>query len=249
MKISALTLFAFLFFLQSYGQSLEWSFQANSGLYRLTGNNTVSTTFLNNVQANTKQGYAGNPYGNLRGFSYGGGFQAQYNTRSGFIIGLQTDYDFLRSKENVYAVYPSGVYFLTPFYNILTPTDGPTVGHSVLVSQDVDFNPYIGYRLKAKKVKIDLMPGIDLAYNVSTSEYGSAKDNGGQKYQTSFYTGTFSPDLRLRFGAAAWYKKIALIASYAYGLTNFSSHFLYDDPTPQYTRSELIRFGLALRLN
>ena len=84
MKKTILTLFTFFLFLQSYGQGIEWSFQANSGLYRLTGNNTVSTTFLNNVQANTKQGYAGDPYGNLRGFSYGGGFQAQYNTAPGF---------------------------------------------------------------------------------------------------------------------------------------------------------------------
>jgi hypothetical protein len=248
MKRTTLTLFAFLFFLQSYGQSLEWSFLANSGLYHLTGNYTVSTTFLNNVQANSKQGYANNPYGNLFGFSYGGGFQAQHVAAGGFIVGLQGTYEFLRSKENINAVYPAGLDQATGDY-ISNYNGVPSTGQSVLVSQDVDFNPYVGYRLKAKKVKIDLMPGIDLAYNLSVYEYGNAKDGAGQKYQTGYYNGTLSPDIRLRFGAAAWYKKFALTASYAHGVTNFSSHLLNDNPTPQYTRSELIRFGVALRLN
>ncbi|HZY38922.1 MAG TPA: hypothetical protein VFE53_19815 [Mucilaginibacter sp.] len=247
MKKITLTLFTFFLFLQSYGQNLEWSFLANSGLYRYTGNYTVSTTFLNNVQANTKQGYANNPYGNLFGFSYGAGFQTQHITSGGFIFGLQASYDILRSKENINDVYPGGLYLATsdPFFY----SGIPATGQSFLVSQDINFNPYIGYRLKTKKVKIDLMPGIDLGYNVSVSEYGDAKDQNGNKYQTSYYNGTLSPDILLRFGVAAWYKKLALTASYASGLTNFNSHLMNDNPTPQYTRSELIRFGLAIRLN
>src|ERR1700679_3830904 len=105
MKKTTLVLFTFFLFLQSYGQGLEWSFLANSGPYHLTGNYTVSTTYLYNVQAGAKQGYASNPYGNLQGLSYGGGFQAQYHASSGFIIGLQATYDVLRSKENINAVY------------------------------------------------------------------------------------------------------------------------------------------------
>jgi hypothetical protein len=248
MKKITLALFAFFIFLQSYGQSLEWSFQANSGVYHLTGNYTVSTTFLNGVQANAKQGYANNPYGNLFGFAYGAGFQAQHVAAGGFIIGLQASYDILRTRENINDVYPVGLDQATGDY-IFNYNGVAATGQSVLVSQDVNFNPYIGYRIKAKNVKIDLMPGIDLGYNVSVYEYGNAKDAGGNKYQTSYYSGTLSPDLRLRFGAAAWYKKYAFTASYAHGLTNFSSDLLNDNPTPMYTRSELIRFGLAIRLN
>jgi len=247
MKRTSLIVFTLFLFLQSYGQSLEWSFLANSGLYHLTGNYTVSTTFFNNVQANTKQGYANNPYGNLFGFSYGGGFQAQHVTAGGFIMGLQTTYEFLRTRENINTVYPAGLDQATG--NYFNYSGIPATGQSVLVSQDVNFNPYIGYRLKTGKLKIDITPGVDLAYNLSVYEYGNAKDESGYKYQTSYYNGTLSPDIRLRFGAAAWYKKIAFTASYAHGLSNFSSHLLNDDPTPYYTRSELIRFGLALRLN
>ena len=248
MRKTTLTLFAIFLFINAYGQNIEWSFLANSGLYHLTGNYTVSTTFLNNVQANAKQGYANNPYGNLFAFSYGGGFQAQYLAKSGVIIGLQAAFDVLRSKENINDVYPAGLYQATGDY-YFNYTGIPATGKSFLVSQDIDFSPYIGYRLNAKKIKIDLMPGIDLGYNLSVYEYGNAKDESGNKYQTSYYSGTLSPDLRLRFGIAAWYKKFALTAGYAHGLTNFSSHLLNDDPTPMYTRSELIRFGIALRLN
>jgi hypothetical protein len=246
MRKTALTLFAIFLFINTYGQSIEWSFLANSGLYRYTGNYTVSTTFLNNVHANIKQGYANNPYGNLFGFSYGAGFQVQHNAAGGFIVGLQASYDILRAKENINNVYIGGLYQAPDYFNY---TGTPATGQSFLVSQDVNFNPYIGYRLKAKKVKIDLMPGIDLGCNVSVYEYGNAKDESGNKYQTSYYSGTLSPDLRLRFGAAAWYKRFAFTASYAHGLTNFSSHLPNDNPTPQYTKSELIRFGVALRLN
>jgi hypothetical protein len=249
MKKTVLTLFAIFCMIQAHGQGIDWSFQANSGLYRLTGNTAVSATGLSNVQSGSKQGYADNPYGNLSGVSYGAGFQAQHVTPGGFIVGLQADYDILRSKENINAAYPAGVYYLEPSYQSIGYIGGAATSQSFLVSQDVDFNPYIGYRFKTKKVKIDLMPGIDLAYNVSVSEYGNAKDQNGNKYQTSFYTGTFSPDMRLRIGAAAWYKNFALTASYARGLSNFSSHFLYEDPTVVYTRSELVRFGLAIRLN
>src|ERR1700729_1647369 len=101
MRKTTLTLFAIFLFINAYGQNIEWSFQANSGVYHLTGNYTVSTTFLNGVQANAKQGYANNPYGNLFGFAYGAGFQAQHVAAGGFIIGLQASYDILRTRENI----------------------------------------------------------------------------------------------------------------------------------------------------
>ena len=93
------------------------------------------------------------------------------------------------------------------------------------------------------------MPGVDMAYNAGVSQSFNAKDDGGNRYQASNYTGTVSPDIRLRFGVAAWYKKYAFTASYAHGLKNFSEFYLDDNASAKYTHSELIRFGLAIRLN
>ena len=248
MKRTILALFALLLFSQSYGQSLEWSFQANSGLYRYTGNNTVSSTFLINVIPGTKDGYANNRYGNLYGFSYGADFQAQHVSGGGFIVGLQAGYDILRSKENINRIYRGDLYLEDA--NYFAAYNGmPATGQAFLTSQDFNVNPYIGYRLKTKNLKIDLMPGVDMGYNVSVYQSFNAKDDAGNHYQANNYAGTTSPDIRLRFGAAAWYKTYARMASYARGLTNFSSHLLNNNPTPRYTKSELIRFGLAIRLN
>ncbi len=250
MKKITLSLFALFLFIQSYGQGVEWSFLANSGLYRYSGNYTVSSTALVGVVPGTKDGYANNPYGHLYGFSYGAGFQAQYVSTGGFIIGLQGAYDVLRSKENVTNAYRGDiVLYLAPGDYTGGYTGAPATGNAYSTSQDVNINPYIGYRVKTRKLKIDLMPGVDMGYNVSTYASFDAKDQAGNHYQANNYAGTVSPDIRLRFGAAAWYKKYALTASYAHGLKNFSAHLLNDNPTPQYARSELVRFGLAVRLN
>jgi len=248
MKKITLTLFTVFLFMQSYGQGIEWSFLANSGLYRYTGSYTVSSTFLINVVPGTKSGYPNNRFGNLYGFSYGAGFQAQYVSKGGFIMGLQTAYDVLRSKENVDHIYRGDLVLTTADY-IANYAGIPATGHACLTGQDININPYIGYRIKTKNLKIDLMPGVDMAYNVSLYQSFNAKDNVGNHYQASNYAGTLPSDIRLRFGAAAWYKKYAFTASYAHGLKNFTGYILDDDPSGHYTRSELIRFGLAVRLN
>ena len=247
MKKIILSLFILFLFMQSYGQGIEWSFLANSGLYRYSGNYTVSSTFLVGVVPGTKDGYSNNQYGHLYGFSYGAGFQAQYVSKGGFIFGLQTVYDVLRSKENIDHIYRGDLY-LEDYY-LANNGATPATGHAFLTSQDFNINPYIGYRVKTKKLKIDLMPGVDMAYNVSSYRSFNAKDNAGNHYQASNYAGTGPADFRLRFGAAAWYKKYGFTASYAHGLKNFTEYILNDNPSAQYTRSELIRFGLAIRLN
>jgi len=208
----------------------------------------VSSTFLVNVVPGTKSGYVNNQYGHLYGFSYGAGFQAQYVSKGGFIIGLQTSYDILRSKENIDHVFRGDLYLESGDY-IANYSGTPSTGHAFLTSQDFNINPYIGYRLKTKNLKIDLMPGVDMAYNVSTYQSFNVKDNAGNHYQASNYAGTSPADFRLRFGAAAWYKKYAFTASYAHGLKNFTEFILDDNSAGHYTRSELIRFGLAIRLN
>jgi len=247
MKKTFLTLFTFLVLSQLHAQNIEITALANMGLFRYTGNYTTSTSFINGGTAGAKAGYTNNPYGNKFAFSYGAGLQAQYVGRTGFIFGLQAGYEILRSKVDLTDVYIFGVYEATGnYYNQASPT--PVKGQTYLQSQDINFSPYIGYRLKIKKVKIDLMPGFDFGFNVNTHEYGKATDNGGNVYQTDLDRGKFPADFRISFRAAVSYNKFSVTTGFVQGLTNFSNHLLNDSPTPYYTHSQLISLGLAYRI-
>ncbi|MDR3693954.1 hypothetical protein [Mucilaginibacter sp.] len=246
MKKTFLTLFTFLVLTQLHAQNVEVSLLGNTGLFRYTGNYTTSASFINGAVANSKAGYTNNPYGNKFGFSYGGGVQVQYVGRSGFIFGLQGGYQILRSRVDLNDVYrtdlnQSGIDITGP---------GPTAatGQTYLQSQDINVNPYIGYRLKIKKVKLDLMPGFDLGFNLNTHEYGKATDMGGNIYKTDLDRGKFPADFRFSFRAALSYNKFSITTGFVQGLTNFSNHLLNDSPTAYYTHSQLISLGLAYRI-
>jgi hypothetical protein len=246
MKTTLLSLFAVFFLAQSYGQSFEVSLLANGGLFHYSGNYPVSYSFFNDPEAGKTQGYTNNPYGKSNAFSYGFGGQAELISKGGFIIGLQAAFEVLRSKVNIDTLYGNEV---TPFYNYGPEADNIYVhGQTILQSQFINLNPFIGYRFNIKNVRLDLTPGVDIAFNVNTHEYGRATGAGNNVYQTNYNYGKGKTDLRARFGAAAWYKKFGLTASYSRGLTNYSSHLLNDSPTAYTTNSEVMRFGLAYRI-
>ncbi|WP_295672334.1 hypothetical protein [uncultured Mucilaginibacter sp.] len=246
MKKTFLTLFAFLVLTQLHAQNMEVSLLGNTGGFRYTGNYTTATSFINGGAANSKAGYTNNPYGNKFGFSYGGGVQVQHVGRSGFIFGLQGGYQTLRSKVDVNGVYRSDLNQSVINFTIPGPT--AATGQTYLQSQDINVNPYIGYRLKIKKVKLDLMPGFDLGFNLNTHEYGKATDMGGNVYQTDMDRGKSPVDFRFSLRAAISYNKFSITAGFIQGLTNFSNHLLNDSPTAYYTHSQLISLGLAYRI-
>ncbi|BAU53416.1 hypothetical protein [Mucilaginibacter gotjawali] len=246
MKKTFLTLFAFLAFIQLHAQNIELSLLGNTGLFRYTGNYTTSTSFINGGAANSKTGYTNNPYGNKFGFSYGGGVQVQHVGRSGFIFGLQGGYQILRSKVDLNGVYRSDLNQSGIDFTIPAPT--PVTGQTYLQSQDINVNPYIGYRLKMKKVKLDLTPGFDVAFNLNTHEYGKATDMGGNFYKTDQDRGKFPADFRFSFRATVSCNKFSITAGFIQGLTNFSNHLFNDSPTAYYTHSQLISLGLAYRI-
>lgn len=91
------------------------------------------------------------------------------------------------------------------------------------------------------------MPGVDLAFNVRSSDRGNATTTGdnGIKYTVDRKMDKAPTDVRLKFGAAAIYKRFGLTASYAHGLTNYESKMIGGDFE---AHSELIRFGLSYRI-
>jgi len=236
-----------------FAQKIETSVQVYSGLFHYAGNGTASTSAM----IEGSQNYTDNPYGNKNGFSYGIGIQAQQVSRGGFIIGLQAGYEILRSKVTItsYGNDPNG--YNNAGYNGLNPGLGalfssPATGSSFLQDQSINLSPYIGYRLKLKNMSIDLLPGIDIGLNLSSYDKGEVTlvDNTSTQAQPTYKTDYKRPraptDVRIKFGGALNYKKVAFTASYAHGIINYDKNMTggnYD------VHSELIRFGIAYKLS
>jgi hypothetical protein len=254
MKKLILTLFVIIAIMTHlHAQTFEVSVQANTGLFHYSGSSSTKSSLIDQGQS-PKQSYTYNPYGSLNGFSYGAGIQAQYVTKIGFIVGLQTGYEILRSKVNVDMVL---LYQPNPGY---LNTYGPTAvkGNTFLQDQSIDLNPYIGYRIKAKKINIDLLPGIDMGFNVSSYDKGKVTLADGTVYQTDYKRENAPVDVRLKFGAAVHYKRWGITASYAHGLTNYIPKLTATLPTYNgdnntqtavyKANSEILRFGITYRI-
>ena len=248
-----LLLFAFVMScMQLFAQKFEFSLLANTGLFHYSGDYAVATTVINEDQVPGKN-YTNNPYGRGNGFSYGGAVQGQYVSKKGLIAGLQAGYDVLRSKVLISNVYPPIEYFYDPGSYINYNNDFAAKGQTYLQDQSININPYIGYRLRFKKVSVDMLPGAEFGINVRSYDKGSAKSADGTVYSTNNKLPDAPLDVRLKFGIAAYYKRFALTAAYSHGLTNYTkSVYIPDVPNSSekiaQTHSELLRLGLSYRI-
>jgi hypothetical protein len=242
MKATLLTLISLFSLTQLIAQKFEVSIQANSGLYHYDGKASASVSSINHGSTD-KENYTNNPYGSKNGFSYGGNIQGQYVSKCGFITGLQAGYEVLRSKVDINSYIPS--YFYLFFTNYGT-YQIPAKGQTFLQNQDININPYVGYRLKIKNIKIDMMPGVDLGFNISSYDKGKAVDSARNVYRTNLKKLDAPTDVRLRFGVAATYKRFGIMAAYAHGLTNLVKNLSSDSSYE--IHSELLRFGITYRI-
>jgi hypothetical protein len=232
MKNILLTLFGLLLLTQTYGQRLEVSAMAYSGLFNYIGDGATGfAVFPGGGPPYKVVGWGTNELGSNLAFSYGAGAQVQYVAKMGFIAGLQAAYEILRSDENLVTGDEAG-------------DGGPTIGHFFLETRYINFNPYLGYRIAGNHIKIDLMPGIEIGLDAKQRGYGSAFFNG-HAYQINTGFSRTENDVRARFGITTWYKRIGLAASYAHGLTNYTPG---NYPSPGNTYSEVIRIGLCYRI-
>jgi hypothetical protein len=239
MKTLLLTVLSFFVLTHLIAQNIELSVQANSGLFHYSGNSAVSTSAIYQGPA-PQQNYTNNPYGNKNGFSYGGDVQAQYASKNGFIWGLQAGYEVLRSKVGINSYYPLS---FPGFYGPIGTAQ--VTGQTFLQDQDININPYIGYRLQINKIKIDMMPGIDMGFDMNSYDKGKATDSEGYVYRTDLKLPGAPTDIRLKLGVEANYKRFGIVAAYAHGLTN-----LYKVTTVSGSddaHSELINLGITYR--
>jgi hypothetical protein len=250
MKTSILLILSFFVFTNLIAQKIEVSVGANSGLLHYSGNYATPTSYI--IEGPTdKQNYTSNPYGSKNGFSYGGDMQLQFVSKSGFLAGLQAGYEVLRSQVAITGYNPIMVYlWYAPVLNDLISYQTPVKGQTYLQNQDINISPYIGYRFLAKKIKIDLMPGIDLGFNTSSYDKGKATGTDGTVYRTDLKRTDAPTDVRLKFAVAAYYKKWGLTAGYAHGLKNYvpGQTDVNNSAIAETAHSELLRFGLIYRI-
>lgn len=244
MKKIFLLFFCLVFITKVSAQKIEINVFANTGLFHYGGNSAASTSYIN-VGSGSFQSYTNNPYGSKNGLSYGIGLKAQHVGKSGFIFGIEASYEILRSKINIDHVNP---YYdtLLPWYDITYPTVQSS-GQTFLQNTYFNFSPFFGYRFKFKKVKIDVLPGIDLAANITSYDKGKATGVNGLVYETDYKLNNSPLDVRLRYNAVANYGRFGVYVSYAHGLINLDKKIANFGPTG--LNSELLRFGLSYKLN
>ena len=243
MKITLLTLFAIILSGQLFAQNIEVFAQAYSGLFHYSGNGTASTSTINYAQP-PFHSYPNYSFGNKNGFSYGVDIQAQHVAKCGFISGLQAGYDILRSKADITGINGELILWtdLPGSFTI------PVKGTSVVQNQYINFNPYVGYRLPVKKIKIDLLAGVDLPVGVNSYEKSRSVASDGTVYQTNVNYGKGGFDPRSSFGIEVSYKKFGIIASYAHGIINHSAGLMNDSPVVYEAYSEVLRFGITYKI-
>ncbi len=245
MKTLLLALLSFFVLTHLSAQNIEVSIQANSGLFHYSGNSAVSTSTIY-PGSTPQQNYANNPYGSKNGFSYGGDIQAQHVSKNGFIWGLQAGYEVLRSKVTINSYYPS---YPVLFSILAGPISIPTAqanGQIFLQDRDINLNPYVGYRLILGEIKLDMMPGIDMGFDMNSCEKGKTTDSEGDIYQTNLKLLNPPTDVRLKLGVAATCKRFGITAAYLHGLTN-----LYKITTTNgnnEAHSELLSFGITYKI-
>lgn len=246
MKKLLLTSILILSGIYLYAQKLELSVVANSGQFNYSGVSTTTSSYI--IQSNDYNGksanYTNNPYGSQKAFSYELALQAQYVTKSGFIVGLQTGYDILRSKTEINGVYPYVVF--TTFF-LLPNGPAPATGQSYLQDKFINLNPYLGYRFNFKKIQLDILPGADIGFDINSYDKGKATTSyDGTVYTTNLKRANAPTDIRLKMGLAAYYKRLGINASFAYGITNYEKNMIGDGEFD--AKSRLIRFGISYRI-
>ena len=219
-----------------FAQKIEVSAGLSTGMMHYAGKSAESVSSINSV--NTNRGYTNNPYGNKNGAGYGGNLQVQLVLIKSFIVGVQGNYEVLKSKININQVYRNN--------NPLANEDASATGSTSLRSNYLALNPYIGYRLPTPVIKLDITAGLEFADITDVREKGSAKTADGTTFSTDRDRKNISTDNRLKFGVNASIKRFGFFANYSHGLSNYFKG--YAGGPEMEAHSEIVRIGLSYRI-
>ena len=237
MRLIFLTLLAFLILINISGQKTELNISLNSGLYSYSGISAQSATSIN-YNDQTKSGYTNNSYGSKDGICYGLSLNIKRVTTRNFILGLAIGYESLRSKVSIDRI---------DGYNGTSTYQYGATGHTFLNNDNLNLNPFLGYRINVKAISFDLSGGFDIAYILKSTENGNATATNGIKYSTTLDKTDRSFDFRPRIQFSADYKRYGLYVGYSYGLINYMMWAKGDAVFEVYSR--LFRFGVTYEIN
>ncbi len=221
------------------GQKMEYSGQINTGLSRFTGESATRNTSMNVVQTGPWEvsAHTVNPYGSRYNASYGASLQGQYVSAGGFLLGAQTGYELLRSHariERVHGINGHG-----------SSTHSPSDGKAVIIANNINFQPYVGWRIWQSTLDLDLTLGSDVALNHQLREKSEATTQNGTEFKVDREYGILHTDFRPRLGLTAYRGQLGASLSYAHGIRNHRAN--WDGGNPKlYT--QVIRLGLLYRL-
>lgn len=230
-----LTIAALMTLTNVRGQSTEYRISLNSGLFSFTGKSASEVSGINAVDASTP-GSTNNVYGSKNGLCYGLSANIQRVTKRHFILGVDAGYEVLRSKVSITGVWLYG----NPY-----PYGVSATGQTYLNNNFVNIFPFLGYRIMAKPITLDITAGLDLAHCFKSQEKGNATDSLGTKYKSSGEVKTIKNDVRPRIQISTGYKKVGVYVGYSYGLTSYMNDYI-GIPNESYPR--LWRFGLTYQI-
>jgi hypothetical protein len=225
--------------LTSFGvnaQNTEFSLQLSSGLYRYGGKSAATNSYL--FVSDLAPHYNVNaPFGKKSDLSYGIGMQAQRVTRKHFLWGFRTGYDKLSASTRIENY--------TSMAGNLVVTE-ITNGKAKLNTHVIRANPYFGYRLNLKQVRLDLTTGLNVGYILKSSNYVTYDNQNNVFDKKSDYTKVNTKfDFGPMAGLAVSYKRVAISAEYIHGMINYQR--MMDGANPE-VYSRYLRFGIGYRL-
>lgn len=222
-----------------FSQHAEISVGVNSGLFSFKGISAVNHSSIN--ASDFSNAYTNNPYGTKSDLALGISLDYKYVLKNNLLWGANVGYENLRSKVNINQVIVNTLAF--PATIVIGES---AAGKTNLIYNNINFFPYLGYRMAVEKFNFDISAGADLAFILSAKDKGSATTANNITYETSLDRKTISTDFRPRIQLNAQYKKYGLHVGYSFGTVNYMKDYIglgdYE------AKSRMLRFGLTYQL-
>lgn len=221
----------------AYGQKMEYSGQLNSGLSRFGGESSARTTtmVINDTWGSPPRVI--NPYGSRYNVAYGASLQAQFVTGGGFLLGTQAGYEQLRTRSKIDKAFG--------YWSHSSSMTHPADGEAVIIVDNINLQPYIGWRIKQSPIDLDLTLGSDIGFSKQMKERSEATLEDGTEFKIREDRSESITDFRPRLGITGYHGHFGVSVSYAHGIKNYRAN-LDGANMKLYTR--VLRIGLLYRL-
>jgi hypothetical protein len=235
MKNILLLLVLQLPFLICYGQKTEVSVQVSSGFSFYGGKSATSTPSVYVSDVGPPFFYANSPFSKKSDFPYGVAIQVQHVSEKNFFLGVRIGYDRFSTKSSF-----DGYIAMSPG-KVLVEN-----GRITLQNDMVQANPYLGYRLPAKNIRLDVLAGVN-AGAILKRTYMVSFDGKPDFFDSE--ANSYPIDTKIDFGPtvglAAEYKRTGIQISYCHGLVNYMDN-AYFSAARAYSR--YVRLGMSYRI-